>query len=93
MADTYGDSDWGDLLTAYNGEGITYDANGNPLSYYNGKRYTFSWQYGRRLASSSVDGKTYTYTYNAEGMRVTKTVDGVVHTYYYDGMELVLEYS
>ena len=40
---TYGDTIWGDLLTAYNGEGITYDANGNPLSYYNGKRYTFSW--------------------------------------------------
>ena len=88
---TYGDSDWGDLLTAYNGEGITYDANGNPLSYYNGKRYTFSWQYGRQLASLGVDGKTYTYTYNAEGLRVTKTVDGVVHTYYYDGTELLME--
>ena len=88
---TYGDSDWGDLLTAYNGEGITYDANGNPLSYYNGKRYTFSWQYGRRLASLGVDGKTYTYTYNAEGLRVTKTVDGVVHSYFYDGTELLME--
>ena len=88
---TYGNSDWGDLLTAYNGEGITYDANGNPLSYYNGKRYTFSWQYGRRLASLGVDGKTYTYTYNAEGLRVTKTVDGVVHSYFYDGTELLME--
>ena len=88
---TYGDSDWGDLLTAYNEEGITYDANGNPLSYYNGKRYTFSWQYGRRLASLGVDGKTYTYTYNADGLRVTKTVDGVVHSYFYDGTELLME--
>ena len=88
---TYGNSDWGDLLTAYNGEGITYDANGNPLSYYNGKRYTFSWQYGRRLASIVVDGNTYTYTYNAEGLRVTKTVDGVEHIYFYDGTELLVE--
>ena len=83
MADsyTYGDTTWGDLLTAYNGEGITYDAIGNPLSYYNGKRYTFSWLYGRRLASIVADGKTNTYTYNTEGLRLTKTVNGVVHTY------------
>ena len=30
---TYGDAEWGDLLTAYNGEEITYDGIGNPLSY------------------------------------------------------------
>ena len=28
----YGDSDWGDLLTSYDGKTITYDAIGNPLS-------------------------------------------------------------
>lgn len=29
---TYGDSSWGDLLTAYNGISITYDEIGNPLN-------------------------------------------------------------
>ena len=38
---TYGDSSWKDKLTSYNGNSITYDAIGNPLSYYNG--YSFTW--------------------------------------------------
>ena len=33
---TYSDTNWKDKLTAYNGNTITYDAIGNPLSYYNG---------------------------------------------------------
>ena len=28
---TYGDADWKDKLTAFNGKNITYDAIGNPL--------------------------------------------------------------
>ena len=46
---TYGNSDWKDLLTAYNGKQITYDEIGNPLKYYNGME--FSWTMGRRLES------------------------------------------
>ena len=30
---TYGDIDWKDLLTAFDGQAITYDAIGNPTSY------------------------------------------------------------
>ncbi|MDL2328050.1 hypothetical protein LJC64_05330, partial [Ruminococcaceae bacterium OttesenSCG-928-A11] len=30
---TYGDAAWRDKLTSYNGQAITYDAIGNPLSY------------------------------------------------------------
>ena len=40
---TYGNSQWADLLTAYDGHSITYDGSGNPLSYYNGADYTFTW--------------------------------------------------
>ena len=29
--DTYGDANWKDKLTAFNGKNITYDAIGNPL--------------------------------------------------------------
>ena len=31
---TYGDSNWPDKLTAYNGNPITYDAIGNPTTYH-----------------------------------------------------------
>lgn len=47
---TYGDSTWRDLLTEYNGQTITYDEIGNPLTY-RGKNIT--WQNGRRLAGAS----------------------------------------
>ena len=61
---------WGDLLTSVNGQTITYDANGNPLSYYNGENYTFTWQNGRRLASAVKDDTNVTYTYDSEGLRI-----------------------
>ena len=43
---SYSPAEWGDLLMSYNGQDITYDGIGNPISYYNG--FTFSWQ-ERRL--------------------------------------------
>lgn len=33
---TYGNANWGELLTAYKGTTISYDTIGNPLNYYNG---------------------------------------------------------
>lgn len=45
---TYGDDDWGDLLTAYNGVQITHDEIGNPL---NDGTWTYTWQYDRQLVS------------------------------------------
>ena len=50
---TYGDTSWGDRFTVFNGTAITYDAIGNPLSYYNGSSYTFAWADGRRLATAT----------------------------------------
>ena len=80
---TYGDSDWLDLLTAFDGETITYDGAGNPLSYYNGSRYTMTWKHGRQLASATVGGKTYSYQYDADGIRTRKTnFDGGYTEYY-----------
>ena len=40
---TYGDTDWKDLLTGFDGQAITYDAIGNPTSYFNGTRWNFTW--------------------------------------------------
>ena len=88
---TYGDVDWKDLLTAYDGEAITYDAIGNPLSYCNGTRWTFTWVQGRRLASASDGTDSISYTYNADGVRTSKTVNGTKHTYYYASGKLLRE--
>lgn len=65
----YGNSDWLDLLTVFNGqkiayEGQTYNAetgdvsgtivSGNPISYYNGTRWDFDWAEGRNLVSAGT---------------------------------------
>ena len=86
----YSDSQWGDLLTKYDGTTITYDQIGNPLSYYNGSSYTFSWT-GRQLTSAVKGSKTMSFTYDDNGIRTSKTVNGVTHTYYLNGSLIVAE--
>ena len=49
----YGAYNWGDLLLSYRGVPFQYDRIGNPLSYYNGSEYTFTWEQGRRLATAT----------------------------------------
>ena len=83
---TYGDASWKDLLTAFNGQSITYDAIGNPLSY---RGMTLSWEGGRRLASVSKEGLSASYVYNAGGIRTQKTVNGVTTNYYLDGNSIL----
>ena len=79
---TYGDANWPDLLTAFNGKSITYDAIGNPLS---DGTWTYTWQHGRQLASMSKSGSSITYGYNADGKRISKTVNGTTYNYAYLG--------
>lgn len=88
----YTDSEWGDLLTSYNGTAITYDEIGNPLSYYNGSSYTFTWQ-GRRLMTATKGTKNMSFEYNSDGLRINKTVNGVTTNYIYDGDLLAAEYT
>ena len=54
---------------------------GNPITYYNGKEYTFTWTKGRQLAKAVVDGKTVEYTYDMSGVRTSKTVNGTTYHY------------
>ena len=75
---SYGDSNWKDKLTAYNGQAITYDAIGNPLS---DGTWTYNWQAGRQLAQMSKSGTTVQYQYDANGLRVGKIVNGTETTY------------
>ena len=83
--------DWGDLLTSYMGQSLYYDGIGNPISYYNGIRWNFTWTEGRRLATASNGGTTVSFMYNDEGIRTSKTVNGVKHTYYLNGSQIVME--
>ena len=87
---TYGDTYWKDLLTSYNGVTITYDDIGNPLSYYNGTSYTFTWS-GRDLVGAIYNSNTYSFTYDENGYRTSKTKNGVTTNYYYDGGKLLAE--
>ncbi len=81
---TYGDSNWLDLLTVYDGKSITYDAIGNPQTWRNDKAdWTFTWQNGRQL-SSAKSGKTNvttTYTYDVAGIRDSKKVGSTTYEY------------
>ena len=88
----YTNADWLDLLTSYNGNTISYDAIGNPTTWYDGT--TFTWVNGRRLASATntAENLTASYTYDSDGLRLTKTINGVEHKYLWQGSKLVSEY-
>ena len=81
----YSDASWKDKLTSYNGKEITYDANGNPLSYRDG--ISLSWN-GRRLASFN---STTRYTYNEDGIRVMKNFGGIKTRYLLDGTNIIAQ--
>ena len=70
----YGNSQWKDQMTSYNGQTISYDALGNPRIYRDGM--TMQWERGRNLSSlgNDANGRTYIFTYNSDGMRVRKEV-------------------
>ena len=91
----YENSEWGDLLTEYNGNDIVYDLNnddednkgiGNPTSY-NG--WAFTWEHGRELTTATKNGVTWTYTYDANGMRTKRTNGSSTYKYMYYGGQLL----
>ena len=90
----YTNPSWPDLLTSvtsgsttkdilYEGQTQTSDvpSSGNPVTYYNGKDYSFTWTKGRQLTSATVDGEQVSYTYDMSGVRTSKTVDGTTYNY------------
>ncbi|MGN0799385.1 MAG: RHS repeat-associated core domain-containing protein [Christensenellales bacterium] len=81
------DSAWKDKLVSYDGQTITYDEIGNPLSY---RGYTLTWQ-GKRLQSLSGNNTTASYTYDEQGVRSSKTVNGVTTTFSYNGSLLMAQ--
>lgn len=79
---SYGDTNWKDKLTEFDGDSITYDANGNPLTYRDGM--SFEWENGRILKKINTSDKAIQMNYDSNGMRTQKSVDGVKTNYYYD---------
>lgn len=90
----YTNASWPDLLTSVTANGTTKDvlyegqsqtsdlpSSGNPITYYNGKDYTFTWTKGRQLASATVDGKQVSYAYDMAGVRSSKQVGDTTYTY------------
>ena len=90
----YTNPSWPDLLTSVTANGTTKDvlyegqsqtsdlpSSGNPVTYYNGKDYTFTWTKGRQLAEAIVDGQTVKYAYDMSGVRTSKTVNGTTYNY------------
>ena len=83
---TYGDTHWGDLLTAYNGVTITHDEIGNPL---NDGTWTYTWENGRQLAAMESDTAEWTFKYNADGLRTERSNGTVTYDYIYSGSQLI----
>ena len=61
---SYGDSAFKDRLTSYNGQSITYDGSGNPVTYMGN---SLTWQGRELIAFGSV-----TFDYDMNGMRTAK---------------------
>ena len=61
-----------------NGTPLTYDENGNVLTY--GDK-SFIWNTGRNLASIVDGNNKYSYTYDENGIRTSKTVNGITTSY------------
>ena len=79
---TYGDSEWLDLLTAYDGKEITYDTIGNPNVWHNDTGdWNLSWSNGRQLTRATKGSHIVSYTYDLAGIRDSKTVNGVTYNY------------
>lgn len=86
---SYSDGLWKDLLVSVNGIELTYDNNGNVLTY--GDK-SFTWENGRQLHSIKDNADTYLYTYDDQGYRTSKTVNGKT-TYYNTKYGMLLSQS
>ncbi len=89
---SYGNAEWGDQMTAYRGVTLSYDALGNPTSYYNGSFCNLFWSKGRKLNALARGSTDITqYVYNAEGNRISKSRNGTVTEYVLDGSRILAE--
>ena len=81
---------WRDQLRFYNGQGITYDAMGNPLQYLG---MQMEWEKGHQLRHITGAGLDMYCMYNDSGKRIRKTVNGVTTDFYLDGSAILMQTS
>ena len=87
---TYGDSQWGDLLTAYDGQTLSYDTIGNLTA---DGTWTYTWEHGRQLQKMSNGTTEWTFTYDADGMRTGRTNGSKTYSYVYNGGKIIASLS
>jgi len=81
--------DLNDRKTSFNGQALTYDANGNLTS--DGTN-TYSWNARNQLTQISQGGNAQlSFSYDALGRRINKTVQGIATQFLYDGNNAVQE--
>jgi len=85
----YNDAQWKDKLTSFNGEEITYDAIGNPLTYRDQMQMT--WGKGRQLATLKSGSLNMEFAYDTGGNRIKKTVNEVTTQYYLNGSNIMTQ--
>lgn len=78
-----------DRIVVYDGQLLSYDMIGNPLTYRDGM--SFTWKNGRQLATFTQGQTSASYNYNESGIRTDKTVNGTTTTYQLDGSKIVSE--
>ena len=84
----YGNGSWKDQMTSYNGQAITYDAIGNPLTYRDGMQFT--WKARAMDSATASDGTILHFSYGEDGLRGVKTVAGNKRiVYQYNGGQLL----
>ena len=81
--------DLNDRKTSFNGQALSYDANGNLTS--DGTN-AYTWNARNQLAQISQGGSAQlSFSYDALGRRISKTVQGVATQFLYDGNNAVQE--
>ncbi len=82
---SYSEGEWKDLLISFDGNAITYDGMGNPLTY---GTTEFTWEHGRQLASMTKNNVEWTFTYSNTGLRTSRSNGTTTYKYVYDGSVL-----
>ncbi len=85
----YSDTNWKDKMTSYNGEEITYDESGNPLSYRDS--ISFTWLGDRLYSYNKNSQRVSKYIYNEDGQRLMKNFCGIETRFLLDGSSIVAQ--
>jgi RHS repeat-associated protein len=83
----------GNQLISFNGQALTYDANGNRIS---DEKYNYAWDQADRLVGVTKKGENQpfvTYTYDEDNRRLSKKVNGQITNYHYDGDSIDVLYE